>query len=163
MATLPQIAILPTMTKTSYDAVKDFSPISIVGTNPYVLVVHPGLPVKTVAEFIGYARSHPNSLNYAAAGVGSLTHLAAVLFLERAGLDMIPVMYKGGGAAAVLISLPAMSKCISRTCRTSCNMRRVVRSGRLRYRARREPRKFPMSRRSSSPDFRDSGSLAGSA
>jgi tripartite-type tricarboxylate transporter receptor subunit TctC len=101
MATLPQIAILPAMTKTSYDPLKDFSPISIVGTNPYVLVVHPNLPVKTVAEFVGYARSHPNSLNYAAAGVGSLTHLAAVLFLNRAGLDMIPVMYKGGGAAAV--------------------------------------------------------------
>jgi tripartite-type tricarboxylate transporter receptor subunit TctC len=101
MATLPQITILPALTKVPYDPVSDFSPISIIGTNPYVLVVYPGMPVGTLAEFVSYARHHPNKLNYAAAGVGSLTHLAAALFLSRAGLDMAPVMYKGGGATAV--------------------------------------------------------------
>jgi len=68
--------------------VKDLSPISTIGTNPYVLIVHSGMPVKTVAELIGYVREHPNKFTYAAAGVGSLTHLAAVLFLNRAGIDL---------------------------------------------------------------------------
>jgi tripartite-type tricarboxylate transporter receptor subunit TctC len=98
MATQPQIAIVPAMTKTAYDPVKDFVPISNIGTNPFVLVVRPGLPVNTVAEFVDYVRHNPDKLTYVAAGVGSLTHLTMVLFLNRAGLAMTPVMYKGGPA-----------------------------------------------------------------
>lgn len=101
MATLPQLAIVPTMTKTSYDPVKDLSPISVIGTNPYVLMVHPGVPAKTLQEFVAYARRQPNKLNYAAAGVGSLTHLSAALFFDRAKIELTPVMYKGGGAASL--------------------------------------------------------------
>jgi tripartite-type tricarboxylate transporter receptor subunit TctC len=96
MATQPQIAIVPGMTKTAYDPVKDFVPISNIGTNPFVLVVRSGLPVNTVAEFVDYVRRNPDKLTYVATGIGSVNHLAMALLLNRASLDMTPVMYKGG-------------------------------------------------------------------
>jgi len=98
MATLGEIAIVPAVTKTSYDPAKDFVPISNIGTNPLVLVVHPGIPANTVAEFVDYARRQPEKLTYVAIGAGSLIHLSTVLFLKQAGLEMVPVMYKGGTA-----------------------------------------------------------------
>jgi tripartite-type tricarboxylate transporter receptor subunit TctC len=96
MGSTAQIAVMPQMQKTAYDPVKDFAPISIVGTNPFVLAVHPSVPAKTVAELVAYAR-HEN-LDYAASGVGSIGHLSMVLFLKRAGIGMTPVLYKGGTA-----------------------------------------------------------------
>jgi len=98
MATLPQIAIVPVIARTSYDPLKDFVPISNIGTNPFVLVVHPSIKVDTVRQLIDYARGQPEELSYVASGVGSLPHLSMVLFLKRAGLSMTPVMYKGGAA-----------------------------------------------------------------
>jgi tripartite-type tricarboxylate transporter receptor subunit TctC len=83
----------------NYDPVKDFAPISNIGTNPFVLAVHPGMPVNNVAEFITYVGRQPGKLSYAASNIGSLAHLSMALFLKRAGLEMIPVTYKGGGAA----------------------------------------------------------------
>ena len=98
MATQPQIAIVPAMTRTPYDPAKDFVPISNIGTNPFVLVVRAGLPVNSVAEFVDYVRRNPNKLTYVATGVGSVNHLSMALLLHRAGLTMTPVMYKGGPA-----------------------------------------------------------------
>lgn len=98
MATQPQISILPAMIKGPYDPIKDFAPISNIGTNPFVLVVRPGLPVATVAQFVEYVRSNPGKLTYVATGVGSVNHLTMELLLKRAGLSMTPVMYRGGPA-----------------------------------------------------------------
>jgi len=98
MASLPQLAILPVMGRTGYDPVKDFAPISNIGTNPFILTVGPALPVKTVAEFVEQVRPQPKELAYAAMGAGSLNHLTMALFLHRAGLDMNAVQYKGGPA-----------------------------------------------------------------
>jgi tripartite-type tricarboxylate transporter receptor subunit TctC len=98
MGTPSQIAIIPAMTKTPYDPVKDLAPISVVGTNPYVLVVHAGLPVRTLAELAAHARRQPDKLAYAAPVFGGLSHLSMLLFLKRAGLEMTPVSYKGGAA-----------------------------------------------------------------
>ena len=67
-------------------------------TNPYVLVVHPRIPANTLAEFVDYARGHPDKLTYVAPIFGGLSHLSMVLFLKRAGLEMTPVSYKGGAA-----------------------------------------------------------------
>jgi tripartite-type tricarboxylate transporter receptor subunit TctC len=64
LASPAPIAIVPAMTRTSYDPVNDFAPISIIGTNPFVLVAHPSVPVKTLAEFIDYGRRHPGALTY---------------------------------------------------------------------------------------------------
>ena len=98
MGTPSQIAIIPAMTKTPYDPVKDLAPISVVGTNPYVLVVHAGIPVRSLAELAAYARRQPDKLAYAAPVFGGLSHLSMLLFLKRAGLEMTPVSYKGGAA-----------------------------------------------------------------
>ncbi len=98
MASTSQISVMPLMSKTPYDPVKDFAAIAIVGTNPFVLTVHPSIPASTLAEFLAYARASPVPLSYASSGVGSLGHLSMELLLKRAGLAMTPVMYKGGTA-----------------------------------------------------------------
>lgn len=98
LASLPLIAITPAATKTSFDPVKDFAPISAIGTNPLVLAVDPRLPVRSVGDFVAYAGERRGRLTYAAAGVGSITHLAMTLFLKRSGIEMTAVMYKGGSS-----------------------------------------------------------------
>jgi len=97
-ATTPQIAISPAMTTVPYDPVKDFTPISAVLTATWVLIVNSQMPVKTLAEFVDYARAHPN-LVYAQGGVGSVGHLAMAMFLKRAGLEMPGVSYQGNAPA----------------------------------------------------------------
>ncbi|MBV8512708.1 MAG: tripartite tricarboxylate transporter substrate binding protein [Xanthobacteraceae bacterium] len=99
VAALPQIAIIPAISQTRYDPVKDFTPISVVGTNPFVLAVNKDVPVKNVPEFIDYVRKAPQPLSYASAGIGSLNHLSMALFLKLAGIDMIHVPYKGNAPA----------------------------------------------------------------
>lgn len=98
VGSLATIAIVPAMTKAPYDPVTNFAPICVIGTNPLVLAAHRGMRVRNLQEFVVYARDRPGKLTYAAAGSGSLTHLSMALFLHRTGLDMVPVMYKGGGA-----------------------------------------------------------------
>jgi tripartite-type tricarboxylate transporter receptor subunit TctC len=97
-ATTPQIAISPVMTTVNYDPVKDFTPISAVLANSWVLIVNRQVPVKTLAEFVDYVRARPN-LVYAQGGVGSVGHLAMAMFLKRAGLEMPGVSYQGNAPA----------------------------------------------------------------
>jgi len=84
---------------TRYDLFRDFAAVSQVTAQPYVLEVHPSVPAKSVRELIAYAKSHPNKLNYASAGQGSLIHLTSELFKTSTGIDMVHVPYKGMGAA----------------------------------------------------------------
>ena len=85
----------PLLQKTPYDAVRDFSPISLTATSPNVVVVHPSLPVKSVKELIALAKSKPGELNYGAAGVGGSSHLSGELFNAMAGINIVRVAYKG--------------------------------------------------------------------
>lgn len=101
VAALPQIAILPAMHKTTYDPAKDFAPISNLASNPFCLVANPKFEPKTLKEFVAYVKARPGKLSYASGGTGSLSHLTMVLFLKRAGLDMVHVPYKGGAPAIV--------------------------------------------------------------
>jgi tripartite-type tricarboxylate transporter receptor subunit TctC len=98
-AATPQLAIVPHVQKVSYDPLKDFAPISIVGTNPFALGCNEKLPVKTLAELVSYAKQRPGQLSFASPGAGSVGHLTMALFLARAGLKMEAVLYKGGGPA----------------------------------------------------------------
>lgn len=91
--------IRPLMYKSSFDTLRDFAPVSQMSAQPYLLVVNPSLPVKSVQELIAYARANPGKLNYASAGQGSIIHLATELFSSRAGIRMVHVPYKGMGAA----------------------------------------------------------------
>ena len=97
-AASPQFS-LPLVQKVNFDPYKDFAPISIVGTNPFVLGVHVSVPAKSVQEFVEYVKARPGQLNYASAGAGTTTHLTAALFLARAGVQMTHVAYKGGAQA----------------------------------------------------------------
>ncbi len=95
-------AILPgTRAKLPYDAVKDFAPISLIDSADYALVVHPSLPVKTVRDLIGIARSRPGQIAFASAGNLSVAHLAGEFFRQQAQIDIIHVPYKGGGPAVI--------------------------------------------------------------
>ena len=90
--------------KLPYDAVKDFAPISFVASVPYVLVVEPSLPVKSVQELIALAKSKPGKMNYASAGNGSTHQFCAELLKSTAGIDLVHIPYKGSppGIAALL-------------------------------------------------------------
>lgn len=90
-----QITIAPFTHKVDFDPMKDFTPISILATSPFVIAVRADLPVNTLAEFIAYVKSKPGKLNYGSAGPGSFTQIVAVMFLKSAGLDMVHVPYKG--------------------------------------------------------------------
>jgi tripartite-type tricarboxylate transporter receptor subunit TctC len=98
-AVTPPMTVTPAMTKVVYDPIKDFAPISIVGSNAFVLLVNKDFPPKTVAEFIDYVRAQKEKMAYAEGSAGSLTHLAMAVFLKRAGLEMTNVSYRGNAPA----------------------------------------------------------------
>ena len=82
-----------------YDAINDFSFITILNRVANILVVHPSLPVKTFSEFVQYARAKPGELNYASPGNGSLAHLSMEMLKSKLGLSITHVPYRGGGPA----------------------------------------------------------------
>lgn len=98
MANIGSHGVNPSLYKRlSYDAISDFEPVSLLGTSPNVLVVHPSLKVKTLQQLIAYAKANPGKLSYGSNGAGSSQHLAGALFASAFGLDMIHVPYKGTG------------------------------------------------------------------
>ena len=84
--------------KLPYDPLKDFSSISLAANSPYIMSVHPSLPVRSVKEFIALAKARPGDLNFGSGGSGSAPHLAAALFNYLAGIKVTHVAYKGGAA-----------------------------------------------------------------
>jgi len=86
-------------TKLRYDTIRDLAPISLSAVQPNILVIHPGLPAKSLKEFIELARANPGKYNYASAGTGSGTHLAAELLKLQTKIDIVHVPYKGTGPA----------------------------------------------------------------
>jgi tripartite-type tricarboxylate transporter receptor subunit TctC len=85
--------------KLAYDPVRDFTPITLLAATSQVLAVHPSVPVKTVKEFIAYAKKLPGELNYSSAGNGSQPHLTAEMFKARTGINIVHVPYKGAPPA----------------------------------------------------------------
>jgi tripartite-type tricarboxylate transporter receptor subunit TctC len=85
--------------KLSFNPIDDFAPISLLGREPGVLVVHPSLPVKSVAELVAHAKQRPGQLNYASSGNGSGQHLFMAMFTSMAGIDTVHVPYRGSGQA----------------------------------------------------------------
>jgi tripartite-type tricarboxylate transporter receptor subunit TctC len=82
-----------------YDPVKDFTPIGLIGTYGFLLVVHPSLPVKSVKELIALAKKNPGKLNYSSSGTGSGIHFAGELFKLAAKVDIVHIPYKGAAPA----------------------------------------------------------------
>ena len=94
------IAFLPALyRKLPYDTEKDLVPVTLIVTQPNLLTVHPGLPVKSVPELIALAKSKPGEIRYSSGGTGSASHLATELFRATANISLVHVPYKGGGPA----------------------------------------------------------------
>jgi tripartite-type tricarboxylate transporter receptor subunit TctC len=86
---------LPYMQNVNYEPLRDFAPITMMTTAPGVVVVHPSLPVKSIGELISLAKAQPGKLNYGAGVAGSITHMPVELFKAMAGVNIVPVHYKG--------------------------------------------------------------------
>jgi tripartite-type tricarboxylate transporter receptor subunit TctC len=100
----PAIWLLPFLRKNvPYDALRDFSPVTLAVTTPNVLVVHPSLPVTSVRELIALAKARPGQLNDAGANIGSSAHLTAELFKAMTGVRIVRVPYKGVGPALIAL------------------------------------------------------------
>jgi tripartite-type tricarboxylate transporter receptor subunit TctC len=85
--------------KLPYHPTEDISTVSLVGTSPFLVVLHPSVPIRSVQELVAYAKSNPGKLNFGSTGPGGITHLATEYFKMTAGVDMTHVPYKGTGAA----------------------------------------------------------------
>ena len=90
-------------TKLKYDPIKDFAPITLVASTPYLLVLNPGVKAASLKEFIALAKSQPGKLNYASAGTGSTTQLAMEMLKSAAGIDIVHVPYNGNGPAGTAV------------------------------------------------------------
>lgn len=94
------ITILPHVQRdVPYDARRDFAPIGLIATSPFLLLAHPGVPAKSVGDLVALARKEPGQWNYASAGNGATNHLAMELFRSMAGIDLVHVPFKGAPQA----------------------------------------------------------------
>jgi tripartite-type tricarboxylate transporter receptor subunit TctC len=94
------ISINPAIYKTlPYDPLKDFAPVTMTTSYPYIMVVNPALGVKTLQQFVALAKSEPDKLNYGTTGVGAANHLVTELFDRRAGIEMTHIPYRGTALA----------------------------------------------------------------
>jgi tripartite-type tricarboxylate transporter receptor subunit TctC len=122
-----------------YDPLKDFAPVMLVASGPYVLVVNPQLPVRSVQELIAAAKAQPGRIDYASSGNGSAQHLVSAMFASMAGIELSHVPYKGSG--------PAMQDLLSGQVKVSFagipNVMPSLRSGKLRALAVSTPKRSP--------------------
>lgn len=128
-----------TYRKLPYDPVKDFTPIVQTVGVPYVLVVNPALPIKSVSELLGYAKANPGKLSYGSSGSGSAQQLAAELFKSRTGADMTHVPYKGVGALVTDLIAGHIQVAFA----DQASMMPHIKAGKLRLVATTGPRRSP--------------------
>ena len=125
--------------KMPYDPLKDFTPVVRTVDVNYVLVVHPSVPARTVAELVAYAKANPGRLSYGSAGSGSLPHLSTELFKAQTGIDMVHVPYKGGGPMVTDLLGGSVQVVIG----DQANLMPHVATGRLRALAVATPKRSP--------------------
>ena len=126
--------------KVPFDPVKDFEPVSFIGTTPYVMVVHPSLPVQSVADLVRLAKARPGKLNYAASTPGTAQHLSWELFKRSTGTDLAYIPYKGTGALMPDLLSGRLQAAIDNV----AVMTQHVRSGALRGIAVTSPKRSPL-------------------
>ena len=114
--------------KTTYDPVKDFTPIAFTVNSPNILSLHPSVPAKSVRELIELAKAKPGVLNYAGAGIGSSSHLGAELFKSLAGVNIQHIPTKGSGPAALAV----LGGDVQMTFATPASVNPHIKSGKLR-------------------------------
>jgi tripartite-type tricarboxylate transporter receptor subunit TctC len=122
-------AVAPYMyAKPLYDPVKDFATVSLMAHNPLLMVVHPSLNVRTVKDLIALAKAQPGVVNFATGGIGSSPHMSMELLKSMTKIDMVPIHYKGDGAAVIDViggQVPLMSASIA-------SLLQYVKTGKLR-------------------------------
>ncbi|MEQ1775155.1 MAG: tripartite tricarboxylate transporter substrate binding protein [Burkholderiales bacterium] len=122
-------AVAPAMySKPLYDPVKEFATVTLVAHNPLLMVTHPSFNVKTIKELIAFAKAQPGAVNFATGGIGSSPHMSMELLKSMAKIDMVPVHYKGDGAAVIDLiggQVPLFSASIA-------GLLQYVKSGKLR-------------------------------
>ena len=96
---LGTLVFIPTARDVQYNVKRDFIPLGLIWQSPLVLVVNPKRGLKTVADFIAYAKANPSNFTVASAGLGTNTHMASELFKREAGIDLLHVPYRSTGAA----------------------------------------------------------------
>ena len=127
------------LSKLDYDGVKDFAPISLINTNPLVVLVNPSLPINNMAELIAYAKANPGKLNFS--GAGGLTQFAGEILKAQTGINMVHIPYKGGAPAVTAAAA-------GETQLTFANYSDAIswmNSGRLRAIAITSAKRFPLS------------------
>jgi tripartite-type tricarboxylate transporter receptor subunit TctC len=107
-----------TAAKLPFDPLNDLAGITMIGEGPFLVVVHPSLPVKTVKELIAFAKARPGTLNYASSGTGGITHMITEVFAATAGIKLVHVPYKsvapavvdvaGGHVPMLIVSVPSV-------------------------------------------------------
>jgi tripartite-type tricarboxylate transporter receptor subunit TctC len=118
LLTSPSLTISPSLyRKLNYDTLRDFAPVTMLSTVPNVLVIHPSVPARSLADLVKLARTHPGKMSFGSGGVGSSNHLAGELFKSLAKLDILHIPYKGasialthilgGEADLVIVTVPA--------------------------------------------------------
>lgn len=132
------LSVNPVLMPVRYDPVKDFQPVTFLGTQPHVIVVNPAVPAKSVAEFVALAKAKPGAFRYSSSGNGGPGHLACELFKQATGTDLMHVPYKGQSAAIISVtsgevqfSIPSIASVLPQ-----------VRSGRLRALAVTSPKRL---------------------
>ena len=138
-------------TKLSYDAIRDFTPVTQLSTFPNLLAAHPSVPVKTLSDVIALAKAKPGQINYASAGTGTGTHMSAELLKQMTGIDIVQIPFKGG-APAVIATMGGQTQLIIGT---SVGTLPHVRSGKLRGIAVTSARRSPSA--PEIPTFAESG------
>ena len=99
VCSIGSITVAPALEKLPYDPLKDLIAVSMLGTNALVLITHPSLEAKSVAEVIRLAKEKPKSIEYGSSGVGGLMHISALLFQAKTGTELTHVPYRGGAPA----------------------------------------------------------------
>jgi tripartite-type tricarboxylate transporter receptor subunit TctC len=114
--------------KVPFDVAKDLAPIALIALTPFVFVVHPSMPARSVAEFLAYAKANPGKLNYAGSASGTIQHLSGELLKRMTGIDMLYVPYKGTGAVLPDLLAGRLQAALENV----LTMKPLVRSGALR-------------------------------
>jgi tripartite-type tricarboxylate transporter receptor subunit TctC len=99
MVTNATLAIVPALQKTSYDPQRDFAPVGLVGASPYIIVVHPSIPARTMQQLLTLIRARPKQVEFGSGGIGTPGHLAGAMLNTMTGTAMIHVPYKAGNLA----------------------------------------------------------------
>ncbi len=130
----------PNTFKVSYDILKDFAPVSLLATAPFVLVAHPSLPVKSLRDLIALAKRRPGALNFSATSPGSSSDIIAELFKREAGINIVHVAYKTMGAALLDLLAGQVQLCMS----AGPNAVAQIKAGKARALAASTPRRSPV-------------------